>query len=90
MTLASSNLKNVFEDEAEIGDGGNSDVKGDNAHEHDDVALSASHLERMSVLKETDAAVLEDTDGNWLCSPWPWENFCACAGTLCQYSRHTC
>jgi hypothetical protein len=59
--LLGVNLSNVLEDAAELGDGGDSDVEGDDAHEHD-VALSASHLERISLLEETDA--VEDTDDN--------------------------
>ena len=55
------NLNNVFEKGAALGDGGDSDVEGDDAHDHD-VALTASILKRMSLLEETDT--VEDTDDN--------------------------
>jgi hypothetical protein len=56
------NLSDVFEDAAELGrDGGDSDVEGNGAHDHD-VALSASILRRMSLLEET--GTVEDTDDN--------------------------
>jgi hypothetical protein len=54
------NLANVFEEEAELGDGGDSDADGDDARDHD-VALTASLLDRMSLLEET-AAVEDDID----------------------------
>jgi hypothetical protein len=55
------NLSNVLEEDAELGDGGESDVEGDDAHDHD-VALNASLLDRMSLLEETNA--VEDADDN--------------------------
>jgi hypothetical protein len=55
------NLSNVLEEAAELGDGGDSDQDGDDARDHD-VALTASNLERMSLLEEADA--VEDTDDN--------------------------
>jgi hypothetical protein len=55
------NLSNVLEEAAELGDGGDSDVGGDDTHDHD-VALNASLLDRMFLLEETDA--VEDTDDN--------------------------
>jgi hypothetical protein len=59
--LLGVNLSNVLEEAAELGDGGDSDAEGDDAHEHDS-ALNASNLDRMSLLEETDA--VEDTVDN--------------------------
>jgi hypothetical protein len=54
------NLTNVFEEAAELGDGGDNNAEGDNAHDHD-VAFTASLFDRMSLLEET-AAVEDDID----------------------------
>jgi hypothetical protein len=55
------NLTNVFEEAAEVGDGGDSDAEGDDARDHD-VALTASLFDRMSLLEET--AAVEDAIDN--------------------------
>jgi hypothetical protein len=55
------NISNVLKEAAELGNGGDSDVEGDNAHEHD-VVLNASLVDRVSLLEETDA--VEDTENN--------------------------
>jgi hypothetical protein len=52
------NLSNVLEEAAELGNGGDRDVEGDDAHQHD-VALNVSLLDRMCLLEETNA--VEDT-----------------------------
>jgi hypothetical protein len=59
--LGGVNLNNVMEEAAELGDGGDSDVEGDDALEHD-VALNATLLERMTLHDESDA--VEDADDN--------------------------
>jgi hypothetical protein len=42
----------VFEEAAELGDGGDSDGEGNDAHDHD-VALTASLFDWMSLFEET-------------------------------------
>jgi hypothetical protein len=54
------NLSNVLE-EADSGNGGDSNVEDSDAHEHD-VALNAFLIDRMSLLEETNA--VEDADDN--------------------------
>jgi hypothetical protein len=64
-------LTNVFYAAAELSHGGDSDAEGDNTCGHD-VALTASLLERISLLKEKDA--VEDVIDNSV--------VLACAGML--------
>jgi hypothetical protein len=56
------NLTNVFEEAAELGNGGDSDAEGDDARDHN-VALIASLFDRMSLLEET-GAVEDDIDNS--------------------------
>jgi hypothetical protein len=56
------NLTNVFEEAAELGDGGDGDIEGNDARDHD-VALTASLLNQISLLEET-AAVEDDIDNS--------------------------